>query len=260
VRRWIITAAVLWGLVVAGLGYWSLRHDKATAREQTTIASALPVVDAAIADTVAALDPQASVTAVSGYTRVGRTCSVTAAREGTRYERFLLVFVKHGTEPEVLDTIRKGLPERYKATLGKNVLDADAGNFVRVRGGVLGGGQVRVSADTGCRVQDDRVGESIPAPDAANKAPVQAVLDTLKLTADSWASHQVKCANGEGALWTVEASTGARTAPDTLPESLRPAGGLVLGRPDAVAYRSGPAAVSIRKASDHLVITSTTGC
>ena len=259
-RRWIITAAVLWALVVAGLGYWSLRHDRATAREQTTIAAALPVVDTAIADAVASLDPATSVTAVSGYTRVGRTCSVTAAREGTRYERFLLGFVKDGTEPAVLDAVRKGLPERYKATLAKNVLDADAGNFVRVQGGVLGGGRLRISADTGCRVQDDRVDEGSPAPAAADKAPVQAVLDTLRLTAESWESHRVKCASGDGALWTVEASTAARTAPETLPESLRPASGLVLGRPDAVAYRSGPAAVSVRKASDHLVITSTTGC
>jgi hypothetical protein len=254
VKRWIILATVVWGVVIAGLGYYSLRNDPPTAREQTTIAEALPYVDAAIADVASTLEPDTTVAAVSGYNRVGRSCSVTVAREGTRYERVITVYTKEGSEPALLDRIRNSLPERYKAGLSRNMLSADAGNFVAVRGGVTGPGQVRIAADTGCRVHDARVQETESS--SGDSAPVQSVLDALKVTAKTWQAFKVACPSGN-AIWTVAATA---AAPPALPDSLRPASGVVLAKPDVLAFRSGPAGVAVRITDGTVTVTSTTGC
>jgi hypothetical protein len=265
VKRWIVAVAVVWGLAVFGLGYYSLRTGRPTAREQTTIAQALPTVDGALADVASTLESGTSVTALSGYAKMGRTCSVTAVREGARYERTLMVYTKEGTEPALLDRIRSGLPARYKVvvTHGEQIqtISADAGNFVAVKGGVAAPGQLRFTADTGCRAQDARVDDEA-SPAIGDRAPVQAVLDALKLTAARWHTYRVACRSG-GALWTVEGVTSAGTAPPALPAALRPAAGgasAVLSRPEAYAYRSGPAGVAVLIVDGKLVITSTTGC
>src|SRR4051812_18173402 len=117
VKRWLVVATVVWGLVVLGLGYWSLRHGRPTAREQTTIGQALPTVDAALGDLAGALDPATAVPVLTGYVQVGQSCSVTVAREGARYERILYVYTKPGSEPALLKHVREALPERYKALL-----------------------------------------------------------------------------------------------------------------------------------------------
>ena len=258
-KRWIIVATVVWGLVIVGLGYYSLRHDRPTAREQTTIGSALPYVDAALADVASTLDANTTVAVLGGYAQVGHGCTITVAREGIRYERTLTVYTKEGAEPALLDRVRRGLPERYKAGLARNILDADAGNFVSVRGGVTAPGQVRVSADTGCRTQAGQVTESEPASATANRAPAQAVLDSLNLKAETWQTHRVVCPSG-GTLWTVQAGTAKGTAPPKLPDSLRPTSGVVLSKPDLLAFRSGPAGVAVQTSDGTLTVTSTTGC
>ena len=256
-KRWLVVAAVVWGLIVAGLGYYSIRHGKPTAREQTTIAEALPTVDAALGDLAATLDAATSVPVLTGYIEVGRSCSVTVAREGTRWERILYAYTKEGTEAALLKHVRDTLPERYKPFLTKTVLSADAGNFVAVRGGVTAPGQVRFTADTGCRPQNAKVREAEPSPSDGGRAPVQAVLDTLKLTGPSWQTHRIDCPIG-GALWTVEADL--PNAPKSLVGALKPDQGAVLGRADVVAYRAGAAGVVVRAHDGALTVTSTTGC
>lgn len=255
VKRWIVVATVAWGVVIAALGYYSLRNDPPTAREQTTIAEALPYVDAALGDVASTLDANATVTALGGYNRLGNSCRVTVAREGARYERVLTVYTKEGSETAVLERIRDALPERYKAGLSHNVLSADAGEFVSVRGGVASPGQVRVAADTGCRPMTHRVEESQSG--SADRAPAQAVLDALKLTAARWQTHQLACPAG-GTLTTVEAD--ADPAPAALPDTLRPASGAVVDKPDRLAFRSGSTGVTVRIADKSVVVTATTGC
>jgi hypothetical protein len=258
VKRWLVVVAVVWGLVVLGLGYWSLRHGQPTAREQTTIGQALPTVDAALGDLAGVVDPATAVPVLTGYVQVGRSCSVTAAREGARYERILYVYTKPGTEPVLLKHVREALPERYKALLSKaNVFSADAGNFVAVRGGVTAPGQVRFTADTGCRPQNSPVRENESPSADASRAPVQAVLDTLKLAGVSWQTHRAACPTG-GTLWTVEADVAG--SPPSLTDALKPGPDAIVARKDLVAYRSGPAGVVVRSLNGGLTITSTTGC
>jgi hypothetical protein len=259
VKRLVVTAAVVWGLIVLGLGYYAVREKPATIRDQTTIAQALPTVDAALTDLAAGLDPATSVPVLSGYAMVGRSCSVTLAREGARWERTLVVYTSDGGEKALLERVKAALPTRYKPSLVHNVLSADAGNYVAVRGGVTGPGQIRFTADTGCRPQNKKVTEAQPPNPDAGRAPVQTVLDTLKLTDVTWHAHLVTCPGG-GSLWTVQADTASGSAPKSLTDALKLTTGVVLARPEVVAFRNGPTAVAVRSSDGRLTITSTTSC
>lgn len=259
-RRWIIAGTAAWALAVGGFAYYSSRNDPPTSRDQTTIAEGLPVVDEALSRVAAALDPATSVTALGGYTRTDNSCRVTSAREGTRFERVLLVYVKKDTEPALLERVHGALPTAYKPHLvsGPNahLLTADAGEFVTLRGAVIQPGQVRFVADTGCRVQDAAVEEATPQSQNANRAPVQAVLDTLKQTASQWRTHRLTCPAG-GTLWTVEAVT---TGDGAASRTTVPAAAVVLDEPKLFAFRAGEAGVALRVDGDALHITSTAGC
>jgi hypothetical protein len=266
VRRWLVVVAVVWGLAIAGLGYYSMRTGRATAREQTSIGSALPVVDAALADVASTLDPSTTVAALSGYVELSHDCRITAIRDGARYERVLVVYTREGSEAAVLEQVAARLPARYHARVSRStkppMLFADAGNFVLVQGGVAGAGQVRVSADTGCRPLDAPVREPDTEAPSTDRAPVQAVLDSLHLRPERWRAHRVTCPRG-GALWTVEAVTAAGTAPAKLPTALdgvTRGAAVVLARNDVYAYRTGTAAVAVRLANGSLNVTSTVGC
>lgn len=259
-RRWIIAGVIAWALVIAGFGYYSYRNDPPTARDQTTIADALPTMDEALGRIFAALDPAGSVSSLGGYTRTERSCRVTTAREGARFERVLLVYTRKDTEPALLDRVSGALPPAYKSSVTHSptthLLNADAGNFVAVRGGVTAPGQLRFTADSGCRVQDEPVAEATPASETANRAPVQAVLDTLGQTATEWRTHRLTCPAG-GILWTVEATA---TGDGARARTTVPASAVILDDAKVFAYRAGAAGLTLRTSDTALTITSTAGC
>ncbi|GAA2377690.1 hypothetical protein [Dactylosporangium salmoneum] len=259
-RRWIITGVVAWAAAVAGFALWSQANERPTAREQTTIADALPTVDGALGQIYATLDPSATVAVLGGYRRTEASCRVTSVREGTRFVRDLTVYVKKSTEGATLDHVKAGLPASFKAEVVHNgptdLLSADAGNFVAVRGSVAEPGQLRFTADTGCRPQNAPVAEVTPQSQNANRAPVQAVLDTLGKQASQWRTHRLTCPAG-GTLWTVEAVTSGDGA---AARATVPASAVVLDEPKAFAYRAGAAGLALRAENDSLVISSTTGC
>jgi len=256
-RRWIIAGVVAWAAVVAGFALYSYSSDPPTAREQTTIADALPTVDTALGRIGAALDPAASVAALGGYRRTEASCRVTSAREGTRFSRELLVLVKQGSEAATLDRVRSALPPQYEASVAHtgttDLLSADAGGFVAVRGTVTEPGVLRFSADTGCRVQKAAVVEPTPT---QNRAAVQAVLDALGKPAAQWRVHQLF--SEPCALSTVEAVTSGE--PAAARTTVPAAAVVVLDAGKAFAYRSGPTGVALRKDGDTLVVSATTGC
>lgn len=261
-RRWLLVATLVWAAGVLGVAIWGADHGKPTAREQTTIAQALPVVDTAIADAVTAAGAADTVPAITGYTRLDTACRVTGARSGSRYERAALIYTAPGTEPAVLDRIAAALPAGYRARVRHtgpvHTLTADAGEFVAVRGTVSAPGVVRIAADTGCRPQDRPVAEGEPASATANRAPVEAVFATLGATPGDWRVHRLSCRGG-GTLWTVEATGGPNSSPGALTAVLRQAPAVV-ARSDLYAYRSGPVGVAVRTVDGALDVTATTGC
>ncbi|WP_432834510.1 hypothetical protein [Dactylosporangium sp. CA-092794] len=259
-RRWIIALVVAWAVVVGGLALYSSFRGRPTAREQTTIAEALPTVDGALGRVYAALDPGTSVAALGGYRRTETSCRVTTAREGTRFVRELMVYVKPTTERDVLERVKAALPASYKAEIvhstTADLLTFDAGNFVGVRGSVTAPGQLTFTADTGCRVQDAAVAEATAGAPDADQALVQAVLDTLGTPASQWRTHRLTCPAG-GTLWTVEAVT---TGDGAKARAAVSASAVVLDQPKLFAYRSGPAGIALHAEGSSLVISSTAGC
>ncbi|WP_433055802.1 hypothetical protein [Dactylosporangium sp. CS-033363] len=259
-RRWIIAGLVAWAVVIAGLALYSYSSDPPTARDQTTIADALPTVDTALGRIYAALDPAGSVAALGGYRRTEASCRVTTAREGTRFNRDLLVYVKQDAEAATLDRVRAALPKEYGAEVAHSgttdILSADAGNFVAVRGTVTDKGVLRFTADTGCRIQDAAVTEATPQSQNANRAPVQAVLDTLGKPSAEWSTHRLT-SPACGALWTVEAVV---TSDGQAARATVPASAVVLDTEKLFAYRAGSAGVTLRRDGDKLIVSSTAGC
>ncbi|MGI5246961.1 hypothetical protein [Dactylosporangium sp. CA-139066] len=259
-RRWIVTGVVAWAVVVTGFALYSSLEGTPTAREQTTIADALPTVDAALGHVYAALDPQASVAVLGGYRRAEMSCRVTSAREGTRFTRELIVYVHKAAEGPTLDRVKGALPASYQASVAhhddEHLLTADAGNFVAVHGASYGPGVLRFTADTGCRPQNAPVVEATPASQNANRAPVEAVLSTLGTTASQWRTHRLTCPDG-GALWTVEAVT---TGDGAKARATVPAAAIILDQEKTFAYRAGAAGVSFRTEDGNLVVASTAGC
>jgi hypothetical protein len=204
-----------------------------------------------------------AVVQVDGYRVVQSPCSITAARDGARYERSVHLYVPAGAEAGLMDQVGAHLPERYEVEVrksGSHSLTADAGNYVAIRGGVAGPGEARITADTGCRPLTGPVSEARPASDTASRAPVEAVLGTLGVRDARWQTHRVGCARG-GSVWTLQADGPAGSAPASLVDALHPASpDAVLARPDLYVYRSGPVGVVARTHDGVVTVTATTGC
>lgn len=255
-RRWLVAVTVLWALVLAAAGVWAVRHDPATVREQVSAADSKPVVDSVIATAVLAADPTSTVAAISGYQRTG-SCRLTPVRRGARYRRTATVYTRPGGEPGLLDRVAAGMPADWAAgvrhTGGTQVLRADAGSFVAVRGIVAGRGEVRIDADTGCRPAGEVPGDGAPG-DPAVRARATAVLDRLHAAAGSWSYPTVDCPAG-GRL-TTATTTGTGAGPARLSDVATPP--VLLDRDDVVAYRSGDDQVVLRRGAGGTVVVSVT--
>ncbi|MGC9670121.1 hypothetical protein ACNTMW_26710 [Planosporangium sp. 12N6] len=262
-RRWLVAVTAAWAVLLVGLALYAVGRGGATVRTQTTIGQALPTVDRAVAEVAAAATDAGAVAEIDGYREVSARCTITAIRDGARYERAVHLYVPAGQEPALLDRIRAALPRDYGAQVrrtGNHELSADAGDFVAVRGGVAGTGEVRIAADTGCRPLTGPVTEAQPPSVAANRLPGQAVLTTLNVTDVHWQTHRVPCERG-GSIWTVQADGPPASVPASLADALRPAApDAILARPDLYVYRSGPVGVVARARDGAVTVTATTGC
>jgi len=261
--RLILVGVVAWVAVIGALAYHSLRNDPPTAREQTTIADALPTVDEALARIAQALDADPTVAVLSPYHEMDRDCRITTARDGARYERVLTVYTRAGGEAAALDRVGAALPKQYRAIVrhksSTHTFEADAGNFVAVRGGLEMPGRLRFAADTGCRPHPKPLRE--PAAPAADRAPVQAVLDALRLTGSTWRSTALPCPSG-GLLWTVEAVANGSAPPvlARLGETTASGAVVVQANNDVYAYRSGATGVVARATGSTVTVSATSGC
>jgi hypothetical protein len=259
-RRVLIAVTVAWIVLLAALAVQAARHDPPTVRGQTTIDQALPTVDRAVADLTVAAEASDVVVEITGYRRVSGKCTITTARPGTRYERAVYLYVSAGQEPNLIDRIRTGLPRRYDTTVTRTArreLTADAGDFVAVRGGIVGPGQVRISADTGCRPGGGPGRGPHPAVD---QRPVDAALAVLHVPAADRRTASIGCPRG-GAITTDEADGPTGSAPASLPDALT--GGTpepVVAQPTLYAYRSGPVGVVVRTHDGIVTVTATAGC
>jgi len=252
---WLIAVSVVWAVVLLASAAYAVRRDEPAVRQQSSVAQALPTVDRAIADVVKAAAPAGAVFEITGYREVDRPCTLTPAWDGARYERTAFLYVPAGQERALLDRIRAALPARYDARVDKSgarELTGDAGDFVAVRGNAGRAGEVRISADTGCRPLSRPVTEPQPTSATASRVPVETVLATLGAANPTWQTHRVDCRSG-GSIWTVQAD--ARPAPAAL--TALGDKDTVVARPDLRVYRNG---IIARTHDGVLTVTATTGC
>ncbi|HLT09571.1 MAG TPA: hypothetical protein VK028_02035 [Micromonosporaceae bacterium] len=259
-RRWVVVATTVWGLLLAGGVVWSVYRGEPTAREQTTITDADPVTRRAVAELARAstVDRLAVVALQAGELS---ECEVSLARDGLRLQVPMLAFVAAGTEEALLQRIAERLPDSYQAKVrtGDNPrLTADAGLWVAIIGTVIAPGQVRLVVDTGdCRpAGSDPV--ALPMETVADRATAQAVLDALSVPPQEWRSRRIACADG-GVLETVSVTTAEDAAVGPLDRALSPVtgSGTVVATRDLVAYFSGDTGVAVRIDGTRLVVTST---
>jgi hypothetical protein len=259
-RWWLVAFVLAWTLVLAGGIAWSVRRGTPTAREQTTVAQAVPVVDAAtVGLVVAATADGLAAVAVSGFERAD--CSVTVFRSGARYQRVVTAAVATGTELALLRRVAERLPGSYQAVVTTATgpkLKADAGMFVAVTGTVAEPGRVRFLVDTGdCRPEGD-----VPDNGSRPSSPVATVADLLTRLgspATTWTRHDVVCP-GDGALSTVEGVGSPDDLPDAIDAVLGRTEGLIVATPDLYAYRVGTTDVLVRIEGSRLVASSTNRC
>ncbi|MGW5670666.1 hypothetical protein [Micromonospora sp. NPDC003776] len=253
--RWLVPATVAWAVLLAGLTWWSVRHDPPTVKEQRTLGEAAPVVDRAMGRLVAALGDDAWELTPA---RVARGCRVTPLSHGATLTRGLDVPVPAGSERALLDRVAQRLPADWRAgvatEVGRPRLRADAGEFVAIDGRVVADGLVRFSAASGCRPADTDLVELLPGYPAGPE--LTAALRALGRATPDAAQVAAPCPAG-GSARTVSVTAGA--VPAAL-AALRPLGAVVVDRPGLYAYRTGSVAVLVDTTGDQLRLAASTGC
>ncbi|MEU3453987.1 hypothetical protein ABZ671_10330 [Micromonospora sp. NPDC006766] len=255
--RWLVAATVAWGVLLAGLTWWSVRHDPPTVKEQRSLSQADPVVAGAVGRLVAVVDGEAwELTPV----QVRRGCRLTPLADGATLTRGLDVLVAGGSERALLERVAQRLPADWRAGVRADSegprLRADAGEFVTVDGRVVADGRVRLSATTGCRPA--HTDDAILLPAYSLGAELEAALRALGRPVPAGADEVVvtPCPAG-GTANTVRVAAG--TEPLSL-APLRPLGSALVDRPEVYAYRSGRVVVLVDASGDQLRLAASTGC
>ncbi len=153
----MIGGLAAWALVLGGLGVVSYRTDEPTVREQRNLSEALQHVNTAIGISVS----QAGNDAVPAIMPVAidKGCRITPLRDGASATGVVRFFTADAAL--LLKRLGDGFPAAYEAKVSADgkALRADAGEFVALRGKVIGPGEVQVTVTTGCRPSDVESGD-----------------------------------------------------------------------------------------------------
>jgi hypothetical protein len=266
-RWWLVGLVGAWIVVLAVLGWWSVRTDPATVPEQRDIAAALPVVEQATGALLAAATAGDDRAVVLGDLRLSEDCNLTPLRGGIEATRDVTLHVAADRALPVLEEIAAALPPRYAAQAGDSSagrrvgLQADAGGFVAIDAAADSGAQVvQVTVSTGCRPRSDSVDLPVAGPPVRDLPPVlRSALGAFggdrpaRLT-------EVSCPDGgTGRTYTVDGVPAPRDLGRSLQDVV--AGAKVLrAEPAGWAYRAGPDSVVILKNDATLRVSATTAC
>jgi hypothetical protein len=261
-RRWLVVATTLWAALLAGAALFAIWHGRAvTDREQTSIGTGKQSADRAVGEVIAAGDDGAAVAEISDFTNLGE-CKLSLVRTGVRYERAVTYYTAAGAERTLLTRIADGLPPSYHARVFDGALpriSADGGGFVALSGGVVGPGQLRLIADTGCRQAGGDLAD--PRAPMADRAPAQAALTALGVDSAQWHDLELPCPDG-GHVWELRATAAQPMSAQALPTALATvaAGGGVAVVPEVFAFRRGPVGVLVTTRDGMITVSTTSGC
>jgi hypothetical protein len=256
-RLWVTVGLVVWAVFLVAAGAWSARNGEPTVREQTTIVEALPTVDRALAVVVTAATGPRAVVGVGGYEQTDPACEA-GNRTGERYQRVATVYVVPGTEGDLIDRVGVGLPGDWEPSVrhrdGLHSLRADAGFYVRLTGSMIGTGEVRFTADTGCRI----LGGTVPrAPAAASPPDTAGLLARLGVEGGPPVSFAVRCASrSDLSVISVSAPRPAGPLGGALPAGAEP----IVKRDDLLVFATGGVGYAVRLRTEDLQVTAAGGC
>ena len=272
-----------WALLLVVLAMVSVRRDPPTVPDQVDLVDALPAVDRAAGALLAAAGADAVIEV--GPLVIARDCSVTPVRDGAEATRDVVLHVRRGEGPTTLRTVADALPAGYRAEVGRSgagarqVLRADAGDFITVRGTADDDGDVvNLRASSGCRPAG--TARAPVDPPAAATPALRAALTALGIPdADPVTARELRCPDGGVARTTVaqgpsqsgpsqsgpapEGSAPGSPVPGALDRALdriTADATVVRAEPDRYAYRVGGESVVIDGSGDRLRITATTSC
>ncbi|RIV37221.1 hypothetical protein [Micromonospora radicis] len=259
--RWLVALTVAWAVLLAGLTWYSARNDPPTVREQRTLAQAVPVVDAAIGELVAAA---AGAVPALAPPEIERGCRITPFATGATLRRQVDLAVAGGEERALLEQVSDGLPAAWRAgvrvTSDGPRLRADAGEFVTVQGRQVGDGRIRLTAETGCRPVDGE--PAAPAPGAAG-AEARALAEALRAlgapTVEPTELVTATCPGG-GVSRTVRSADVVPAGSPTAALAPLAGGTPVVETPETYAYRRDGVAVLAELGPDGVTLAATTGC
>ncbi|GAB1694737.1 hypothetical protein KRM28CT15_65400 [Krasilnikovia sp. M28-CT-15] len=257
-----------WGVLLAGLIVWSVRHDPPTVPEQSDIAAALPFLNAATGALMSAADADGRAV-VLHPTEFSRDCRLTPVRPGVEAVREVTLRVRAGGAGPALDAIAQALPAGYQARVRRSPsgtrleLYADAGGFVAIDARTPADATVlTLHVSTGCRPLAAGVNLTPTSPPAsAVPAAYGAALRALGAAgADAGTVTEVACPAG-GTARTVTSE--AVPVPQDLGRALQPVtagAGVVQAEPRAWAWRSGAVSVVVTRTDGTARVSATTGC
>ncbi|MFE9954758.1 hypothetical protein [Micromonospora sp. NPDC005299] len=260
--RWLVAATVAWTVLLAGLTWWSVRHDPPTVKEQRSLDQAGPVVDRALGRLTAAVGRDGVPALLPD--RIERGCRVTPLDDGAELKRGVEVVLAGDDARELLQRIADRLPPDWRAGVstfdGEPRLRADAGEFVAVEGRSGGPGRVLLTAATGCR----HVGAGYRPP-AADAAAETAEADrAVRRWGGAAGPVQVLAAPcpGGGTARTARAETAGGPAGSPLAAAFRDAAdGSPVLRDSAEEYAlRGSFAVLAERVDDRVRVAVTTTC
>lgn len=269
--------ALVWAVVVGVLVVVGVHNGEITAKEQSTVSEALPIVDRTIADLSAVLAPATTVVAIGPYELATEGCRITPVRAGNRYQRVLTVYAAAGTEQGLLAGVAENLPEHYATAATDRVLRADAGDFVTVRGEAGTSGKIRFVVDAGCRPgrYSDRLPSPSDAPQQVRELATTAI-DLLGGVASKRTARRLDCpgvGSGAGGRDRAGSPEVAGSVGWTYRTLLRGAGPLTALTPDrlagativvsgaeTLAYRIGQVEVAVSRSGETTSVEATSRC
>lgn len=241
--------------VPAGVGAAMWR---AYTRRQPTVTDAVPAMDRAIADVLAAAGPDPAV-AVTGMVRVA-VCRLDAIRTGGRYNRVASLYTTRGDEDTLITRITQALPAGYRASRGAGPagqaapMTADAGRDVHLSVRQAGYGWVTATAATGCTTGPGNVITSSPGPGEPGLAAITGVLTQLGTRLASAHRNSLTCP--AGAIVTI-AAVSATTSTEHVADRVQvpPGARRISLSTDEVAYRQGAVSLVVAVSDDGTAIT-----
>lgn len=277
-RRPLLWAIGAWIVVLCAAVVWSVRNDPPTVAEQRSIAEALPLLERATGQVLAAADAPDRAVELGALT-FDRDCDLTPVRAGVEATRDVIVYVRENGMRSALESIARSLPATWGAAAERNAagtrftLRADAGDFIGIDTTARPEDpSVTLRVSTGCRPLSTGV-DYHPAPVAAGEVPeayrsaVEALIvaagtliPTPSVGIQTATRVEVACPNGQMAQTVAADGLASPADPSAALRVVTRDNPVIRADRTRWAYREGELSVVVTVTEGKARVSSTTAC